>query len=102
MQQIGTRVSLRAVVGGIVLFGFGLMMWDAWSKELRMSLVGGGIGLLLVSAAGLALMYHNTRDDRARRGMGRWFLETLKLTGTLMLGYLAIFVVWRGYELLTR
>ncbi len=102
MQPNGTRVSLRAVVGGMFLLWLAYCLHWAQSERKPMWVLAGCFGLLFLSAGGLAVMFHRTRTDRAQRGLRRWFLETLKLTGTLVIGFLALFVVFRGYNLLAR
>jgi hypothetical protein len=102
VQPNGTRVSLRAVVGGVFLLWLGYYLHWAQSLHKPMWVLAGCFGLLFLSAGGLAVMFHRTRTDRTQRGLRRWFLETLKLTGTLVIGLLTLFVMLRGYDLLAR
>jgi hypothetical protein len=102
MEPGGTRVSLRAVVGGMFLLWVGYYLEEAQSINKPMLVLAGCFSLLFLSAGGLAVMFRKTRTDRAQRGLRRWFLETLKLTGTLVIGALTLFVALRGYDLLAR
>ena len=102
MQPGGTRVSLRAVVGGMFLLWLGYFLAEARSNGKPMWVLAGSLALLFLSAAGLAVMFHQTRADREQRGLRRWLLETLKVTGTIVIVLLTGFVVVRGYDLLAR
>jgi hypothetical protein len=102
MRPGGARVSLRAVVGGVFLFWLGQFLWEARNNGRPMWVLAGCLGLLILSAASLAVTFHKTRADQAQRGLGRWFLETLKLAGALAIGWLTLFVLFRGYDLLAR
>jgi hypothetical protein len=98
----GTRVKLRAVVGGVFCVLLAERLWDAWRIGLTMWVLAGCVLLLFFSAGGLALMFHNTRDDRKQRTLGRWLLETLKVIGTAAIVLLAVFVLVHGYAVLAR
>jgi len=102
MGMGGTRVKLRAVVGGVFCVLLAEQLWEAWRHGLTMWVLAGCVVLLFFSAGGLALMFHNTRDDRKQRTLSLWLLETLKVIGTTAIVLLAVFVVVRGYGLLRQ
>ncbi len=102
MQPGGTRVSMRAVVGGMFLLWLGYFLMEAQENGKSLWVLAGCLGLLMLSAVGLAVMFRRTRTDRSQRGLRRWLLETLKLTGSLVIVLLAVYVVVRGCDLLAK
>jgi integral membrane sensor domain MASE1 len=102
MHPGGTQVSMRAVIGGMFLLWFGYFLVEARDDGKPMWVLAGCLGLLMLSAAALASMFRKTRADRTQRGLRRWLLETLRLTGTLVIVLLALFVMVRGYDLMAR
>ena len=102
MHSAGTRVSMRAVVGGMFLLYLGYFLAEAQENGRSLWVLAGCLGLLLLGAAGLAMMFRKTRADRAQRGLRLWFLETLKFTGNVVIVLLTVYVVVRGCDLLAR
>ncbi len=65
MQPGGTQVSMRAVIGGMFLLGLGYRLADAQSDGKPLWVLAGCLGLLMLSAAGLAVMFRKTHADRS-------------------------------------
>jgi hypothetical protein len=75
-------------------------MRDAHHDGQTRWLVLGYIALAAVCIAGLVWMLVRTRADRSQRGFRRWLLDTMKLTGTLVVAGVIAFIVTRSVSIL--
>ena len=100
MQRQGQRVSLRAVVGGMCVPGYVHFMRDAHHDGQTRWVMLGYIALAVVCLSGLIWMFVRTRDNPSQRGLLRWLLDTMKLTGTLVVAGVIAFIVTRSVSIL--
>src|SRR5437870_148642 len=102
MQQRGTRVSLRAVIGGLCVPGYVRFLWESHEAGRTAWLVIGYLALAVLATAGFVWMRAQTRDAPERRCWQRWLIETMKLAGTLVVVGCIVFIAVRCQTILSE
>src|SRR3954452_17151413 len=100
MEQRGTRVSLRAVIGGLCVPGYVRFLWEANDAGRTSWLVIGYLSLASLAGAGFVWMRLQTRGAPERRCWQRWLIDTMKLAGTLVVVGCLVFIAVRCHAIL--